>query len=323
MRLLFAKVGDCYCHSCGHPIKPQTVEQIMEEIQREYGGEKVYLLKETASLKNTDELQKFVKNNKTKVEKGEGFTRYLLVREPKEEVSDVDLLLNAKKKKRTFNGKALLQPIEYFYLEDPSVPQDYFPLKVYGIFDRVTVDETKIPRLKEDIIKILGSQKKFGIFRAESAKKSESETPKVERGGKSNISLEGLENLTEKEEEKKEKKSDSLQRFTDKMFCPNCNIVYPEFTTKHFSPNRQEGACEHCNGIGEILQVDYNKIIDPNSAFKNAILPWRDSNLGQEVLRKLAEKYSMDLEKPRKDQPERFLHTVVYGDNENMRVMIA
>ena len=187
----------------------------------------------------------------------------------------------------------------------------------------MTVDETKIPRLKEDIIKILGSQKKFGIFRAESAKKSESETPKVERGGKSNISLEGLENLTEKEEEKKEKKSDSLQRFTDKMFCPNCNIVYPEFTTKHFSPNRQEGACEHCNGIGEILQVDYNKIIDPNSSFRNAILPWRDSNLGQEVLRKLAEKYSMDLEKPRKDQPERFLHTVVYGDNENMRVMIA
>ena len=135
--------------------------------------------------------------------------------------------------------------------------------------------------------------------------------------------MEGLENLTEKEEEKKEKKSDSLQRFTDKMFCPNCNIVYPEFTTKHFSPNRQEGACEHCNGIGEILQVDYNKIIDPNSSFRNAILPWRDSNLGQEVLRKLAEKYSMDLEKPRKDQPERFLHAVVYGDNENMRVMIA
>ena len=127
----------------------------MDEIQKEYLGEKVYLLKETASLKNADELQKFVKNNKTKVEKGEGFTRYLLVREPKEEVSDVDLLLNAKKKKRTFNGKALLQPIEYFYLEDPSVLQDYFPLKVYGIFDRVTVDETKIPRLKEDIIKIL------------------------------------------------------------------------------------------------------------------------------------------------------------------------
>ena len=96
-----------------------------------------------------------------KVEKGEGFTRYLLVREPEEEVSDKELLTTPKKKQKVFNGKALLEPIEYFYLEDPSVPQDYFPLKVYGIFDRVTVDETKIPRLKEDIIKILGSQKKF------------------------------------------------------------------------------------------------------------------------------------------------------------------
>jgi len=70
-----------------------------------------------------------------------------------------------------------------------------------------------------------------------------------------------------------------IQRFTDKMFCPNCNITYPEFTTQHFSPNRQEGACPHCHGIGEVLKVDFDKIIDPNSPLKDAILPWRDSNL--------------------------------------------
>gem|GEM_PF-5691219 len=31
-----------------------------------------------------------------------------------------------------------------------------------------------------------------------------------------------------------------IQRFTDKMYCPDCNVTYPEFTTQHFSPNRQE-----------------------------------------------------------------------------------
>jgi excinuclease UvrABC ATPase subunit len=41
-----------------------------------------------------------------------------------------------------------------------------------------------------------------------------------------------------------------IQRFTDKMFCPNCNITYPEFTTQHFSPNRWEWACECCHGLG-------------------------------------------------------------------------
>ena len=111
-----------------------------------------------------------------------------------------------------------------------------------------------------------------------------------------------------------------IQWFTDKMFCPNCNITYPEFTTQHFSPNRQEGACPHCHGIGEVLQVDFDKILDPNSPLKDAVLPRRDSNLGQAILKKLSEKYSMSLEKPWKDQPERFLHLLVYGDNELIRV---
>jgi hypothetical protein len=84
-----------------------------------------------------------VKNNKQKVEKGPGFTRYLLVATPLE--------------------KERLAPIEYFYLEEPSVPEKYFPLKVYGIYDRITVENQRIPRLKEDIIKILGESKKFGI----------------------------------------------------------------------------------------------------------------------------------------------------------------
>ena len=36
------------------------------------------------------------------------------------------------------------------------------------------------------------------------------------------------------------KYSEAIQWFTDKMYCPDCNINYPEFTPQHFSPNRQE-----------------------------------------------------------------------------------
>lgn len=65
------------------------------------------------------------------------------------------------------------------------------------------------------------------------------------------------------------------------MFCAQCNISYPEFTTQHFSANRQEGACPTCHGLGEILQVDFDKVLDPMSPYNQAILPWRDSALGQ------------------------------------------
>jgi len=61
-------------------------------------------------------------------------------------------------------------------------------------------------------------------------------------------------------------------------------------------------------------------VIDSNSTYMNAILPWRDSRLGQTVLLKLAQKYSMDEDKKRSDLPERFLQTVIDWDNELLRI---
>ena len=302
IRLLFAKLGDTYCWNCGSKIKPQTVDQILHTMKELYSNERIYLLKESWSFSTKADLLKFVKTNKQKVEKGGGFTRYLLVSQNPEKAD----------------------PIEYFYLEDPQIPTDYFPINSYGIFDRVTLEEQKVWRLKEDIIKILSETKKFGVYLAEKNTTNESTSQKqVEANFWAGIEI---------TQAKKSKKSDSkadgqeinqwtrIQRFTDKMYCPNCNITYPEFTTQHFSPNRQEGACSHCLGIWEILQVDYNKVIDPASPLIDAILPWRDSNLGQWVLKKLCEKYSMDPEKKRAEQPERFLNVVVEGDQELLRI---
>ena len=300
IRLLFAKVGDTYCWKCWSEIKPQTIDQIIDSMRQNYDGKRVYLLKENGNFSTKADLLKFVKNNKQKVEKGTGFTRYLLLSQNPEK-SD---------------------PIEYFYLEDPNIPENYFPINSFGIYDRITLEETKRSRLKEDIIKILSETKKFGVYQADRIWESStvSSNKQVEAGFWGNIEI------SSKKKEKQEEKSDfwsrlsAIQRYTDKMYCPNCNITYPEFTTQHFSPNRQEGACEQCLGLGEILQVDYNKVIDPQSPVMEAILPWRDSNLWQSILSKLCEKYSMDPEKKWADQPAWFLNVIVEGDQELLRI---
>jgi excinuclease UvrABC ATPase subunit len=103
------------------------------------------------------------------------------------------------------NEQKKIQPIEYFYLESPSLPEEYFPITLYGIYDRITVEKDKIERLKEDIIKILAEANKFGI-----------------------------------REEENKKDQDNIERYTDKNYDPEYNISYPEFTSKHFSPNRIE-----------------------------------------------------------------------------------
>lgn len=302
IRLLFAKLGDTYCWNCGSKIKPQTVDQILHTMKELYSNQRIYLLKESWSFSTKADLLRFVKTNKQKVEKGGGFTRYLLVSQNPEKAD----------------------PIEYFYLEDPQIPTDYFPINSYGIFDRVTLEEQKVWRLKEDIIKILSETKKFWVYLAE---KSTTNEPTSQKQVEANFWA-GIEITQAKKSKKADSKADGqeitqwtrIQRFTDKMYCPNCNITYPEFTTQHFSPNRQEGACSHCLGIWEILQVDYNKVIDPASPLIDAILPWRDSNLWQWVLKKLCEKYSMDPEKKRAEQPERFLNVIIEGDQELLRI---
>lgn len=287
LRLLFAKLGEPYCYSCHKEIRPQTIEQIITEIQNDFTNKKIYLLQESGSFETKTELAEFVKKNRNRVEKGKGFTRYLIVnkKQQTEEISETianAAKIKAKKAKPT-KQQENLEPIEYFYLETPNVPDNYFPLNIYGIYDRITIEDIKIPRIKEDVIKILNETKKFGIFCAE-----------------------------HEEQE--------IRRYTDKMYCAECNITYPEFTTQHFSPNRQEGACPNCLGLGEILQVDMEKILDPESPYNKAILPWRDSNLGQGILQKLAQKYSIDPDKFWKDLPERFQHVVVFGDNELLRI---
>lgn len=260
LRLLYAKVWSIYSYGSWKQIKTQNIDQIIEAIAHQYMSQKVFLLQEIYTCDEYKELEMFVKKNRNKVEKEKWFVRYLVMSTKKDEFPE---------------------PIEYFYLENPTIPVEYFPVALYGIYDRITIEDSKIARLKEDIIKILSEAKKFGIW---------------------------IEN------------SEAIERFTDKNYDPEYNIAYPDFTPKHFSPNRIEGACPCCSGIGEVMQVDQEKIIDPESNYMRAILPRRDSNYGQNILQRLAQKYNIDISIKWFELPERFRVVVLEGDKETMRI---
>ncbi|MEF2175803.1 MAG: excinuclease ABC subunit UvrA [Candidatus Absconditabacteria bacterium] len=262
LRLLFSKLGDIYCYGCEAPIKASTSEQIISDIRKDFLGEKIYILQDLIDFDDDKNLKKFVRNNRKKVESGNGFIRYMLVSTPKNE------------------------NFEYFYLEEPNIPKDYFPMYLYGIYDRVTIDDTTLPRLKEDIVKILNDSNKFGVYNAEG-------------------------------------KDKHFHWYTDKNFCPACSITYPDFTPQHFSSNRPEGACEKCHGLGETLQVDFDKIIDPYSNYLSAIIPWRDSKYGQNILEKLATKYAIDTAQRWSEIPGWFKDVVLNGDGELLRVNVG
>jgi excinuclease ABC subunit A len=335
LRLMYAKLGDIYSYGSGKMIKPQNIDQIVASLKAQYAGQKVYLVQEAGKYDDEREFLKFVKKNRLKVENNDGFTRFLVMtssasevassswdkaegsrtweQEEEEDMRDtetysanVSIITKAREKhKKEAVAKSTQQEssvVEYFYLESPRIPEKFFPVRVYGIFDRVTIDDEKLGRIREDIIKILSMTKKFGVYQVLGEKQaSDSMLSKAVDKDVYNI-------------------SHSIQWFTDKNYCPDCDISYPDFTTQHFSPNRWEWACQHCHGLGEILKVDMDRIIDPTAKFEKAIIPWRDSVLGQTILKKLAQKYSIDEDKSWKDLPKRFQEVVINGDNELIRL---
>lgn len=271
LRLLFAKLWDIYCYNCGKEIKSQSVEEIVSEIKEKYLNEKIYILGSQEDVDSRNSFFKRLRRNRRKVESWWGFIRYLI----------------------KFKDWKIL---EYFYLEDVyNISEEYFPVVIYGIYDRITVEEKKVKRMKDDIIKILSKNKKFWVILLNQNKVSKKS---------SNI-------------------FEDISWYTDKNYCADCNISYPEFTTQNFSPNRQEWACDFCYGLWKKLQVDFDKIIDPYSVYSQAILPWRDSNYGKAILDKLATKYSIDKNVLWKDLPEDIKNIVLFWDWELLRISLG
>ena len=270
LRLMFAKLGQIYCYNCWERIKPKSSDQIIDSIQENFLNQKVYILEDINTFKDQEAFDKFFKKNQKKVDSGWGFVRLLT------NLSNFDSSVWEVNSKNGF--------IEYFYLEKPSIPEKFFPISVYGIFDRVVIEQSTINRLREDIVKILADSKKFGVY---------------------------LDWQEWKE---------NIFWYTDKNYCPNCNIEYPEFSTQHFSPNRQEWACEGCLGLGQTLQVDFGSIIDPSSKYIESVLPWRDSAYWQSILTQLSKKYWIKDSTTWWELPVWFQDIVIKWDGEALRL---
>ncbi len=286
LRLLMAKLGSVFCYKCGMPLRPKTTEEMMNDMLAKFMNKKVYLLAELKSYTDGKDLQKRVRNNRKKVDQWEWTTRFLVAYGWHEE------------------ERTRQELVEYFYLEEPKIPEWLFPVKVYGVFDRITINESSVARLKDDVIKMLVRAEKFGVLQMMSDEKDD----------ESSVDIWPLETTTH------EVAKDEIQRYTDKFYCPKDNISVPEFTPQHFSPNRQEWACTSCHGLGEELAVDFNKVIDPFSPYLQAVLPWRDSSYGQAILSKLAQKYDIDSRVLWNELPWWFLEVVMNGDDELLKV---
>ena len=121
-----------------------------------------------------------------------------------------------------------------------------------------------------------------------------------------------------------EHESDNMRYYSRQLMCPTTGISYAEPAPHNFSFNSPQGACPRCNGLGQVAEIDLEKIIPepaksiakggiaPLGVQKNTLIFWQIEALG--------EKYGFDLKTPVKDIPEDGLNAVLYGTNERIQL---
>jgi len=112
--------------------------------------------------------------------------------------------------------------------------------------------------------------------------------------------------------------------FSRHLMCPVTGLSYNEPAPHTFSFNSPQGACPHCNGLGEVSSIDETKLIpdrelsvrkggiEPLGKYKNTWIFWQ--------IEAIAEKNGFTLDTPISEIPEDALQKVLYGSEEVLKL---
>ena len=93
-----------------------------------------------------------------------------------------------------------------------------------------------------------------------------------------------------------------VHRFSTSLRCEHCKIDYPSSEPRLFNFNSPVGACRSCEGFGEVVGIDMDKVVPDKSLSLNegAIAVWRTPAYAHELdeVRKLAIEYAIPLDVP-------------------------
>ena len=247
LRLLYARIGRTYCVSCGCEVKKDTVDEIADAVlalDPETRVQVVFPVKTAVAAPREIEKKaaRARKSSKKAAAPDSGLTDQLKAR-----LFDL--------RKAGFNR--LYQAGQVFEFSTPESLLDiHFDQPVFMLVDRLTVSaesrtrivdavETAYREAGEVIFELPGS--------GAQAKATDRTRPEF---------VEGSVRPT--------------LRFAQRFECKNCNLRYEEPEPRLFSFNNPYGACPRCQGFGNTIDFDLERVIpDPmKSLGEGAIDPW-------------------------------------------------
>jgi len=121
-----------------------------------------------------------------------------------------------------------------------------------------------------------------------------------------------------------EQESKEVRYFSRTLMCPTSGISYPNPEPNNFSFNSPKGACEHCNGLGTVNQINLKKIIpNPKSSIKQggfAPLGEYKSTWIFKQLETIGEKYGFKITDPIETISEEAMDMILNGGKDKFTV---
>jgi excinuclease ABC subunit A len=121
-----------------------------------------------------------------------------------------------------------------------------------------------------------------------------------------------------------DQESGNVRFFSRHLMCPETGISYNDPAPHSFSFNSPQGACHKCNGLGEITEIDLEKMVPdptlsiakggiaPLGSHKNTLIFWQIEALG--------DKYGFTLKTPVGEISEDALNAILYGTGERIQL---
>lgn len=115
------------------------------------------------------------------------------------------------------------------------------------------------------------------------------------------------------------------RHFSRMLMCPDTGISYPEPEPNTFSFNSPYGACPKCNGLGEISEIDLNKLIpNPQKSISQGAFEvlgkYSPNNYFYKQLEMLGHLYGFSIDDPVSSFSENAMNAILYGTTQMLGV---
>ncbi len=121
--------------------------------------------------------------------------------------------------------------------------------------------------------------------------------------------------------------TETVHHFSKNLMCPTSGISFPEPEPNLFSFNSPYGACSYCSGLGEVAEIDIEKIIPDNkkSVKQGGITPLgenKNSWINQQVAA-ILKMYGATANTPLKEVDEDAIQVILYGTDDKVEVELS